>query len=115
MATKSNKSSCGKGPMLMVAIGAPVKKKADTKATKKYNTGGDVKDSRIKSATILSRSQRRGMEENGLEDEYLTAKPTKAAEPSKPARPKAVIPPEVQAKRDAQFKKLMQKHTAPLK
>lgn len=93
----------------------PAMKKAAKPAAKKYNSGGVVPDSRIKSATILSRAHRKGMEENGLEDEYLTAKPTKAAEPSKPARPKAVVPPEVQAKRDAQFKKLMQKHTAPLK
>lgn len=97
-------------PAMKKSAAKPVKA-----APKKYNEGGAVPDSRIRSATMMSRALRKGMEENGLEDEYLTAKPTKAVEPSKPARPKAVVPPEVQAKRDAQFKKLMQKHDAPLK
>jgi hypothetical protein len=88
-------------------------------AKKKYNSGGDVPDSRIKSATILSRAHRKGMEENGLADEYLTAKKAPAgAMKAAPKAPQAKAPTmsaERKAKMDAKAKELFKRHQAPLK
>jgi len=93
-------------------------KSAKKPAAKKYNSGGAVPDSRFKSATMLSRAHRRGMEENGLEDEYLTAKkPAVVAAPA-PKAPQAKAPTmsaERKAKMDAKAKELFKRHQAPLK
>lgn len=92
-------------------------KSAKKPAAKKYNSGGVVDKTGL-GATIFSRTTRKRMEDNGLEDEYLTAKkPAVVAAPA-PKAPQAKAPTmsaERKAKMDAKAKELFKKHQAPLK
>lgn len=93
------------------------KKPAAKAAPKKYNNGGVVDKTGL-GATIFSRTTRKRMEDNGLEDEYLTAKKPAAIAAPAPKAPQAKAPTmsaERKAKMDAKAKELFKRHQAPLK